>query len=270
MKKIAVAALTALAFGIAAPSAVQAAQPSQQQLFKNEELRLVEVAGKERMLSQAIAKDYLYAWQGVAADKASRAMKNEMKEFSDNLGKLRKMINDPEIENLIEFVQMSYEELQQVLKEEPNSENAQIVLDLTESMLEGSQYITDTLKQKVNIKEMKVIDTAGIQRMLAQRIAKYYIAYQAGIKDKNTVDQMNRTVKEFTENQKELMRNPDNPATINKMLSEVDRLWKVVYKFYLNIEKGGLPFIVYKTTDDITKKMDQVTKAYIQLYEGRK
>jgi hypothetical protein len=44
-------------------------------------------------------------------------------------------------------------------------------------------------------------------------------------------------------------------------------LWKVVYKFYLNIGKGGLPFIVFTSTDDITKMMDDITNLYVELYQ---
>ena len=59
----------------------------------------------------------------------------------------------------------------------------------------------------------------------------------------------------------------DNTPQINQELSQVNKLWKIVHKFYLNIEKGGLPLIVYNTTNDITKKMNNVTKMYLKLYK---
>ena len=103
--------------------------------------------------------------------------------------------------------------------------------------------------------------------MLAQRIAKYYIAYQAGIKDKNTVDQMQAAVKDFATAHETLMANAGNTPEINRKLNQIDRLWKIVYKFYLNIEKGGLPLIVFNSTDTITKKMDEVTALYVELHK---
>ena len=103
--------------------------------------------------------------------------------------------------------------------------------------------------------------------MLSQRIAKYYISYQSGIKDKNTVDMMKETVKLFSQNLKSLKKYDINTPQINRKLAEVDRLWKIVHKFYNNIEKGGLPLIVFNTTDNITKKMDEITKMYISLHK---
>ena len=81
------------------------------------------------------------------------------------------MINDPEIKNLLEFVKMSLDELEGIVKQPFSIDNAQLVLDLGESMLEGSQYVVDSLKTALKIKESVIVDKAGKQRMLSQRIA---------------------------------------------------------------------------------------------------
>jgi len=225
---------------------------------------LLNVAGKQRMLSQRIAKDYLYINKKIAVDKATRQLKESLDAFRKNQDYLQDVINDPEIKNLIAFVNMSREELETTAQKPFSLDNAQLILDLSESMLEGSQYIVDSLKELVKHKDSAIVATAGKQRMLAQRIAKYYIAYQSGIKDKNTVDQMNKTVQEFNKNNKKLMEFPKNTPEITAGLKKIDSLWKIVYKFYLNIEKGGLPFIVFTSTDDITNKMDRITQLYVQ------
>jgi len=236
-------------------------------LYGKEDIdKIINIAGKQRMLSQRIAKDYLYKGAGIAKDKASKEMKNSIIEFNKGIEILTKDINDEEIKNLIEFVKMSMDELNSIIKTPFNTNNAQLVLDLSESMLEGSQYIVDNLKQKYKLKSVKVVDKAGQQRMLAQRIAKYYIAYQLGIKDKNTIEQTKSAVKQFSDNNKFLTSYKDNTPAINEELHKVNRLWKIVHKFYLNIKKGGLPIIVYNTTNDITKKMDDITHMYIKIY----
>jgi len=226
---------------------------------------LIDVAGRQRMLSQRIAKDYLYVGKKVAVSKAKKQLKESLQQIVKTHKLLVKSINDPEIQNLLSFVELSMEDFKATANEPFNLDNAQLIIDLSESMLEGSQYVVDSLKEKVKVKESAVVGKAGKQRMLAQRIAKYYIAYQAGIKDKNTVDQMKAAVSEFSKAHKALMADPNNTPEINRRLNEVDRLWKIVYKFYLNIEKGGLPLIVFNTTDDITKKMNKITALYVAL-----
>jgi nitrate/nitrite-specific signal transduction histidine kinase len=229
-------------------------------------VKLINIAGKQRMLSQRIAKDYLYIGKGIAVDKASKQLKKSLEEFERGGKILSESINDPEIKNLLAFVDMSLGELKSELKKPFTLDNAQLVLDLSESMLEGSQYIVSSLKEKYHKRESDIVAKSGRQRMLAQRIAKYYIAYQVGIKDKNTVEQTKRAVEEFGKSHQILMKNKENTPEINRELKEVDRLWNVVYKFYINIKKGGLPLIVYNTTDDITGRMDNVTNLYVKIY----
>lgn len=230
-------------------------------------VKLIDIAGKQRMLSQRIAKDYLYIGKKVAVSKASKQLKVSIDELVSAHKVLVDSINDPEIKNLLSFVELSIEDFKATANEPFNLDNAQLIIDLSESMLEGSQYVVDSLKEKVEVKESAIVGKSGKQRMLAQRIAKYYIAYQAGIKDKNTVDQMKAAVSEFSQAHKALMSNPSNTPEINRQLNEIDRLWKIVYKFYLNIEKGGLPLIVFNTTDNITKKMNKITALYVELYK---
>ncbi|WP_309498173.1 type IV pili methyl-accepting chemotaxis transducer N-terminal domain-containing protein [Sulfurovum sp.] len=244
-----------------------AEQVSTDAVVISDTVKLIDMAGKQRMLSQRIAKDYLYSGNKVATAKANKQLQDSLTELQTAHKTLVESINDPEIKNLLAFVEMSTEDFSATANDEFNVDNAQLVIDLSESMLEGSQYVVASLKDTVKIKESKVVDISGRQRMLSQRIAKYYIAYQSGIKDKNTVDQMKAAVKLFTETHETLMANPANTPEINRNLNQIDRLWKIVYKFYLNIEKGGLPLIVFNTTDNITKKMNTVTGLYVELYK---
>ena len=241
--------------------------PAVSAVVKADTLKLVDIAGRQRMLSQRMAKDYMYVGNKVAVSKARKQLKTSQKEFLEAHNKLVNSINNEEIKNLLAFVQMSSEDFEAMVKESFTTDNAQLVLDLSESMLEGSQYVVASLRETLNIKASKIVDISGRQRMLSQRIAKYYIAYQSGIKDKNTVDQMNETVKLFNDSHKILMLNKENTPEINRKLNEIEKLWKIVHKFYLNIEKGGLPHIVFSTTDKITTKMNEVTKLYVEIYK---
>jgi len=257
MKKATLIALVSLSLSVVASASTVA----------SDTVKLIDMAGKQRMLSQRIAKDYMYVGKSIATAKAERQLNRSLKELKEAHTILINSINNPEIKNLLSFVEMSSEDFEATAKEKFTTDNAQLILDLSESMLEGSEYVVTSLKELSNVKASKVVDMAGRQRMLSQRIAKYYIAYQSGIKDKNTVEQMRAAVKLFTETHELLMKNKTNTPEINRELNKIDRLWKIVYKFYLNIEKGGLPLIVFNTTDDISKNMNKITALYVELYK---
>ena len=229
--------------------------------------QMVNLAGRQRMLSQRMAKDYFYAGKNINKGNALKQLKKSLEDFKKTQILLSTSINDDEIKNLIVFVDMSLDEFVSISKESYNVDNGTIILDLSESMLEGSQYVVQALTEGKASNE--IIDIAGKQRMLSQRIAKYYIAYQAGIKDDNTITQMKETVKEFDTILKKLIANPTNTIEIKKELAKVNKMWSIVYKFYLNIEKGGLPKIVFSTTDDITKKMNNIVGLYVKALETK-
>ena len=231
-------------------------------------IEIIEMASKQRMLSQTIAKDYFYIGKKIGTSKAKQQMKNSLKEFADIQKKLSFSIKNEEVKNLLAFVEMSNEDFVNTLKTKFNLDDGQLVIDFSETLLEGNQYIIESIKESIDKdKHQKslLIERATNQRVLAQRIAKYYISYQSGIKDKNTIHQMQTAVKEFHEVHKMLINNSTNTDLINKKLHQIDRLWRIVYKFYLNIEKGRLPYIVFVTTNDITKKMSGISQMYLDL-----
>lgn len=232
---------------------------------KNKQVELINIAAKQRMLSQRIAKDYLYVHRNIAMSKTKKELKISLEKFFKAHEILVSSIKSEEIENLLDFVELSSNEFNQTIHQPFNLDNAQLILDLSESMLEGSQYVVDSLKDSIKLEESNVIELAGKQRMLAQRIAKYYIAYQAGIKDENTVKSMKQAVLKFTENLNILLNSKKNTPLVRKKIKEVNKLWKIVHKFYNNIEKGGLPLIVFNTTNKITKKMNEITQLYLTI-----
>jgi len=231
----------------------------------NEQVNLMDIAAKQRMLSQRIAKDYLYIHKNIAVTKTKRELENSLLDFFKAHKILVASIKDEDIHNLLEFVELSSNDFEETSKQKFSLDNAHLILDLSESMLEGSQYIVDSLKSSIKTEQSKTIEIAGKQRMLSQRIAKYYIAYQSGIKDENTIRSMKRTVIEFSDNLTILLNNEENTSLIQNKINEINKLWKIVHKFYNNIEKGGLPLIVFNTTNKISKKMNEITQLYLAI-----
>ena len=233
--------------------------------MKKKEIELINLAAKQRMLSQSIAKNYLYVHKNIAIRKTKKELKSSLNNFFKAHKKLVLSIKDEEITNLLEFVELSSNDLNLTIAQPFSLDNAQLILDLSESMLEGSQYVVNSLKNSIKVEESQSIELAGKQRMLAQRIAKYYIAYQVGIKDENTVRSMKIAVELFSKNLELLKNSKQNTKIIQKKIKEIDKLWTIVHKFYNNIEKGGLPLIVLNTTNKITKKMNTITQLYLNI-----
>jgi len=220
-------------------------------------LKMIRKAMQSSLLVQIVAKDYLYAGNGVAVTKSKREIAKAQKMFQENMKALSKVLTDPKSKNLMTFIQMNVEELKDLVEQPYSLENAQEVIDLAEAIAEGERKLAEVFRKRLS----KDYPVAKGQRYAVTQIAKYYMAYQAGIKDAHTVKQMKDTVAKVDKFIQEYKSYPNNTVEMSQTVSEMENLWNIVKQFYTDIEEGGLPIIVYQTTN----KLDKAMRKYAQM-----
>jgi len=222
--------------------------------------KLIKTSMSSAVMIQRTTKAYLYAGNGVAVTRAEREQQSSLQAFDKRLKKLNESINDPKMKNLLLFIESNREEIGDLLKEPYSLENAQEIIDLAEAISEGEFSIANKVKKQL---KGKVAAFKG-QRYLANQVAKYYMAYKAGIKDKNTVKNMNMAVSTLQSYIEDLKAYPKNTPEMNRIMNRLDKDWKIVRQFYLDIEDGDLPLIVYNTTQKLDKNFLKYAQALIK------
>ncbi len=192
-------------------------------------------------------------------------MKDSITLFEKNHTELKADITDKGVQEMLAFIDFAVEEYVDLVASDYDKENAALVLDLSETILEASQDVVTTIEALSMVKKSKVVNLSGRQRMLTQRIAKYYIAYQAGFRDQNSINQLEKAVREFDSALSTLKQEEVNTPEINAKLVRVSRLWRLVRNFFMGVEKGGLPVTVLATTDSIMKTMNEITGMYVKV-----
>ena len=242
--------LKLLFIGVAILVTTQAIQAEVSSSEKQAKLKLARIAYDTGYYAEELTKAYLYKGNNEAVRQASAELKEAPAEFLKAYKVLDQSINNPKNKNLLLFMKMSYDELIDLIKQPYSLDNAQIALDLSATILEGARFIADDLKKSVNFQNKHIINGFSIY---FESIAKYYMAYQAGIKDDNTIKLMKDTVDAAGKAIDDVAKSNHNTVAMNQKMTKVKRLWSIVYKFYLDIDKGGLPFIVYKTSNDLAE-----------------
>jgi len=213
-------------------------------------VELTRLAMSSRVMIQNIAKDYLYIGNHVATSRAERELQASEMKFNSKIKQLNISINDPKIKNLLLFIESNYDDIKDVLKSKYSLENAQEIIDLAEAISEGGLSIANKIKVKIKGK----VPVFKGQRYYTAQVAKYYMAYKAGIKDKNTILNMNNAVKQLGKLIDGVKSYQKNSPEMNQLANKIDKQWKIVRKFYLDIEDGDLPLIVYDTTNKLNKQ----------------
>jgi len=221
---------------------------------------LIKNALRSKISADTIAKSYLYLGQKIGTRQASKEKTRGIKMFKSNFEPLEQSINDPKIKNLVSYIRFSYDEMIELVNLPYSLDNAQVILDLSTSIGEGSQKIADKFRDEIG-RDPIVFD--GLVPDV-ETIAKYYIAYTGGIKDENTVSLMKEAVEGVAKGLKRRAEYPKNTVEMNKAINKAIKLWDIVYQFYLDIDDNGLPFIVLKTTTDLKKGITKYNKAYVK------
>ena len=222
---------------------------------------LIKNAFRTKISADTIAKAYIYIGEKIGTRQASKEKKKGLIKFKQNFSALEKSINDPKLKNLLVYMRFSYEEFLELVNEPYSKDNAQLILDLSSSIGEGAFRIGNQLRDEIG-KDPIVFD--GLVPNI-ETIAKYYIAYTAGIKDENTVALMREAVETVAEQIDRRTRFQGNTVKMNKNINKAKYLWDIVYNFYLDIDSNGLPFIVLKTTTDLKKILTKYNFAYIKI-----
>ncbi len=214
-------------------------------------LKMIKTAMRSAVMVELIAKNYLYAGNDIATTKAKDAMRKEFKQFEADQKTLANALSDPKSKNLMTFIQMNVDDLKDLTQRPYGLDHAQEVVDLGEAISEGERKLAANFRKKLS----RDYPVGKEFRYDIAQIGKYYMAYQAGIKDDNTVRQMKKEVGEFDEKIHELTTYPKNTVEMSQAINRMDKLWDIVKQFYLDIKEGGLPIIVYQTTNKLDKEV---------------
>jgi len=225
-------------------------------------IKILNIINHQRMLSQQITKAYLYAGNNINIDEANREIDKSLKEFRNSYHKISLLTKNKKLKNSMNFIKKSSKQFNTLSKKPLNAKNMKQILNLSESILNQSEQIISLLKKNINNNNSRFIIILGQQEMLSQRIAKYYIAYKSDKSQSNKIN-MKKSIELFAKNHKKIMKNIRNNPSIEKKLKEIDALWNIANKFYINIEKSGeIPLAVFDTTDEISKNIHKIVKIY--------
>jgi len=219
-------------------------------------------AGRQRMLTQRMTKDYLMIGAGVKVESAQKELDNAVALFEEQFLELEEFAPTDQIADSLERVNKLWMDFRMEIVSVPDKEKAVLMINKANTLLKASHQVVLLFQEYSGAKSANLVNISGRQRMLSQRIAMYYTAYYWGVDDPSILKNFNKSKKEFEDANKTLSNSSLNTEEITKLLDKVGSQWEFSKKgFDLNSERL-MPSIIFVTTNSILKKMNTTTGLY--------
>lgn len=225
----------------------------------------IDSAGRQRMLTQRIVKAYCQIGLQVTPEVSSQQLADALRRFETQLDALARVAPDAATRRALRRVVTAWAPFKRVAAGRVTRDAARRLVMLDETVLRAAHDVVLALQAAAATPQAKLVNIAGRQRMLSQRLAKLYMLRAWGVETPDLRDQMDAAGHEFEGALATLRAAPENTPAIAGELEAVDLQWEW---FKGAIEQQGAvnyALVVADASESILSSMDLVTGMYAEL-----
>jgi nitrate/nitrite-specific signal transduction histidine kinase len=227
-------------------------------------------AGRQRMLSQRMAKAWLALGQGVDTRRADKVLADSMALFDRQLVELKSYAPSADIRTTYQALEGAWSDYKAALVgQAPDRAATGLVLGLDAKVLKLAHQGTAQLELLSGKPVGKLVNVAGRQRMLSQRTAKFYLSQRWGAHVADAAGEMEKARQEFRTALNLLYQAPQATNAIREHLTLAEQQWVFFENALSRLQEPAgaqrRAEEVFSTSENILMVMDKVTGLYAQL-----
>ncbi|CCG98598.1 hypothetical protein FAES_0587 [Fibrella aestuarina BUZ 2] len=247
----------------------------------------INIADKQRFLSQRLGKDFIFRFLNQHADVATRELQTSVVQFEENL-KILKANTPPTMAALLAKQESLWADYKKLLQAEPNRDNAQAVLAANSQLLAATNDVVVTLMKWAATQPRPESETktavdaiaantsqAGRIRLLTQRLTLYYGAHVGGLTTPNNdiVKQIQQIATGIQTGITTLVMSDMNTIEVDDAIAQAVIDWREIEEKCNKTnclafeDKSMDPGEVFTVTNRMLAKMDKITAIYAKLLD---
>ena len=224
-------------------------------------------AGRQRMLSQRMGKAWLALVHGIEKTSAKQVLEKSMALFDRQLSELKGFAPTPEIKATYSQLETAWSDYKVLLVGiTPDKAGAPALLQQDAKVLALAHQGTLQYEAVLGKPQGKLVNIAGRQRMLSQRMAKFYLAAKLPGDSSVSALEIGKARTEFVGAMEVLRNAPEATARIKDELQLADGQWvffdMALQKLQNNQSSGKQLSEVFVASENLLSVMDRVTNLY--------
>ncbi len=235
-------------------------------------LEAVNQAGRQRSFPQRIAKFYAQQLCGVKADEAGPLKLKAIELFEQQYRALTDFATRRNAKDILDtYAKMGriWDSYKSVATGPVNLDGLKQIATMSEQLLDLAQLGTTQFAALSGTQFGKLVAMAGRDRMLSQRISKFYFLQAAGLQSAQIAAEIEAERKEFVANMQILKKSPENTKAIQSALGLAETQW-LFFDMGLQSAKNSQDLAnqrnnIAVASENIFQVMDQLVAAYTSL-----
>lgn len=219
-------------------------------------------AGLQRMLSQRVLRSYCQVGLGLMPEQSQVQLDSAVALFERQLSELKSVASTSQVQEALAEVTRIWQPFREVAQAPISRAGAARLLYLNDDLLHAAHKVVQLLQDLSGSSTARLVNIAGRQRMLSQRLVKFYMLQEWGFDTPTIQDEFEIAQNAFADALSRLMAAPENTPAIRKELDEAELQWTWFGAALSLRGEASYRLVVADTGERLLAHMHRVTKLY--------
>jgi hypothetical protein len=225
----------------------------------------IDVAGRQRMLSQRIVKAYCQVGMQVSAQDSRAQLASAVRRFDQQLGALSKQVPNAAASGALRRLSSLWVPFRRIATGPVDKAGARRLVERDEALLRAANELVISLQDAAGTAQAKLVNMSGRQRMLSQRMAKLYMLRAWGLDTPALRDEIDSASNEFAGALATLRAAMENTPEIANELDAVSLQWEW-FTAAIGLQGAeSYTLVVAAASEAILNSMERITGLYAEL-----
>jgi hypothetical protein len=142
---------------------------------------VINMAGRQRMLSQRMAKSWLMLERGLLSRRSRLILRQSMNLFDSQLAELEGRLVDGDTHSAQAELRSLWRPYRSLLDSQPSRKGLLVLFEINEQVLDAAHRLTVGFERAEGTRKGELVNLAGRGRMQSQRMAKLFMFQRMGV-----------------------------------------------------------------------------------------